>query len=176
MLIRKQSANIHIRNLLSTPFAPFFVLFCHVIETSSAADLQILIEFVQSLQISRDVSEPADKLYRLCRVMGDVAMLYVEAKSQQQDLVMGEVGNEFEMYLSQLGFMPGEDQGMMSQTMMRPMAESDQMAHIADWFSGSQNMMSLLEEDFSNIGGYTFMDMPGGPSNLHLQPSDGSLM
>ncbi|OAQ98393.1 hypothetical protein LLEC1_04359, partial [Akanthomyces lecanii] len=71
-------------SLLLTPFAPFFVLFCYVIETSSADDLKILKEFVASLALARDSSEAVEKLYRLCQVMYDVLTLYVEAKSSQQ--------------------------------------------------------------------------------------------
>lgn len=45
--------------------------------------------------------------------MCDVASLYVKAKSQQQqDHTMIPVGDEFEMYLGHLGFMPSEDQTM----------------------------------------------------------------
>ncbi|KHN94432.1 fungal specific transcription factor domain protein [Metarhizium album ARSEF 1941] len=140
------------RNLLLTPFAPFFVLFCYVIETGSLDDLRLLQEFVDSLDEARDASETIEKLYRLCQVMCDVASLYVEAKSQQQqDQTMVPIGDEFEMYLSQLGFMPTEDQAMGSTgTGSGPPPLSNQAAQLADWFSGNRNMMGLLEEDFSS--------------------------
>ncbi|GJN81732.1 hypothetical protein PLIIFM63780_005267 [Purpureocillium lilacinum] len=144
-------------NLLLTPFAPFFVLFCYIIETSSLDDLKLLQEFVTSLDEARDSSETIEKLYRLCQVMCDVAALYVEAKSQQQeDQTMVPIGDEFEMYLSQLGFMPSEDQAM-AQAQDNgggPPAVNGQVAQIADWFSGNRNMMGLLEEDLSQIESY----------------------
>jgi len=140
-----------------TPFAPFFVLFCYIIETSSLDDLKLLQEFVTSLDEARDSSETIEKLYRLCQVMCDVAALYVEAKSQQQeDQTMVPIGDEFEMYLSQLGFMPSEDQAM-AQAQDNgggPPAVNGQVAQIADWFSGNRNMMGLLEEDLSQIESY----------------------
>ncbi|RDA94922.1 hypothetical protein CP533_0178 [Ophiocordyceps camponoti-saundersi (nom. inval.)] len=148
-------------NLLLIPFAPFFVLFCYVIETSSPDDLKPLHEFVASLAESRGCSESVDKLYRLTQVMVDIASLYVEAKSQQQDdQAMVPIGDEFEMYLSQLGFMPTEDHTMSN----TPNADgkgltavNGQVAQIADWFSGNMNMMGLLEEDLSQIDSYRWM-------------------
>lgn len=139
------------RNLMLTPFAPFFILFCYVIETSSYEDMRIIQEFVASLEKARDASEAVEKLYRLCQVMCDVAVLYVEAKSQQQqDESMAPIGDEFEMYLSQLGFMPGEDQAMANADDSAGQGQGP-VAQIADWFSGNRIMMGLLEEDLSQI-------------------------
>lgn len=132
-----------------TPFAPFFVLFCYVIETSSTEDLNLLRELVASLSESRGLSESVAKLYRLMQVMVDIAGLYVEAKEQQlQDQTMVSIGDEFEMYLSQLGFMPTEEHAMSNNT---PGDDKGQTTQIADWFSGNRNMMGLLEEDLSQI-------------------------
>lgn len=144
-----------------TPFAPFFVLFCYVIETSSFADLKVLQDFVDSLEGARGLSEPIDKLYRLCRVMCDIATLYVEAKAQQQqDENSIPIGDEFEMYLSQLGFIPTEDQAMANANPNDPGAPiqgSNQVAQLADWFFGSRNMIGLLEEDLSQIDSHKWM-------------------
>lgn len=146
-----------------TPFAPFFVLFCHIIETLSSSDLKILQEFVASIETLQDASETVEKLCRVFQVYRDVAMVYVEAKSQQQeDQTMIPIGDEFDMYLSQLGFMPGVEDGSGSmqapnpqhpgQSGPMPMGPSGgQAAQMADWFSGSRNMFGLLEEDLSQI-------------------------
>ncbi|UKZ47839.1 hypothetical protein TrVGV298_002071 [Trichoderma virens] len=146
-------------NLLLTPFAPFFVLFCYVIETSSFTDLKVLQDFVDSLEGARGLSEPIDKLYRLCRVMCDIATLYVEAKAQQQQ-DENSIGDEFEMYLSQLGFIPNEDQPMANTNTSDPAVPvqgNGQVAQLADWFFGSRNMISLLEEDLSQIDSHKWM-------------------
>ncbi|KAH6973200.1 hypothetical protein BKA56DRAFT_676974 [Ilyonectria sp. MPI-CAGE-AT-0026] len=143
-------------NLLLTPFSPFFVLFCYVIETSSLEDLQLLQDFTKSLEVAADLSEVMKKLWRLCHVMTNVATLYVQAKShQQEDQTMIPIGDEFDLYLSQLGFMPTEDQ-----TPMDPLnqasgaaAGSSQVSQMAEWFSGSRNLLGLLEQDISQIGG-----------------------
>lgn len=145
-----------------TPFAPFFVLFCHIIETLSSSDLEILQDFVASIETLRDASETVEKLCRVFQVYRDVAMVYVEAKSQQQeDQTMVPIGDEFDMYLSQLGFMPGVEDasGMQAPNAQNPgqagpMAMGPgggQAAQMADWFSGSRGMFGLLEEDLSRI-------------------------
>ncbi|UKZ84474.1 uncharacterized protein TrAFT101_000384 [Trichoderma asperellum] len=148
-------------NLLLTPFAPFFVLFCYVIETSSFADLKVLQDFVDSLEAARGLSEPIDKLYLLCKVMFDIAKLYVEAKAQQQqDENSIPIGDEFEMYLSQLGFIPNEDQVMANASTNdagAPVQGGGQVSQLADWFFGSRNMIGLLEEDLSQIDSHRWM-------------------
>ncbi|OTA75990.1 hypothetical protein M434DRAFT_402582 [Hypoxylon sp. CO27-5] len=139
--------------ILYAPFIPFIVIFCLVIETSSADDLQRLADFVQSLEAAVDLSHSICKLHQLCQVLYNVAQLYIEAKAQQpvdQDMV--PVGNEFNMYLSQLGFMPMDesmanfDVGLDGQA--RSMAQTTQLG---DWFSGNNYVMGLLEEDLSGI-------------------------
>ncbi|RYO86923.1 hypothetical protein DL766_005990 [Monosporascus sp. MC13-8B] len=144
--------------IIYAPFIPFIVIFCLVIETSDAEDLQRLADFVKSLEVAKDVSASVGKLHHLCQVLYNVALLYVEAKGQQpadQDMV--PVGNEFDMYLSQLGFMPTDqamtnaDLGADDQT--RSMAQTTQLG---DWFSGNNYMLGLVEEDLSAINSFGF--------------------
>ncbi|RYP22634.1 hypothetical protein DL767_008995 [Monosporascus sp. MG133] len=142
--------------IIYAPFIPFIVIFCLVIETSDAEDLQRLADFVKSLEGAKDVSASVGKLHHLCQVLYSVALLYVEAKGQQpadQDMV--PVGNEFDMYLSQLGFMPTDqttanaDLGADDQA--RSMAQTTQLG---DWFSGNNYMLGLVEEDLSAINSF----------------------
>ncbi|KAG5655957.1 hypothetical protein KAF25_001527 [Fusarium avenaceum] len=143
-------------NLVLTPFAPFFVLFCYVIETMSAKDLSLLREFSASIEETSDASETMQKLSRLCNLMSNVAALYVEAKSQQQeDHAMVPIGDEFDVYLSQLGFMPAMDPNMNTAggDSNGSFAENSQVAQMADWMSGSRNLLGLLEQDISQLGG-----------------------
>ncbi|RKK95668.1 hypothetical protein BFJ70_g17682, partial [Fusarium oxysporum] len=140
-------------NLVATPFAPFFVLFCFVIETMSTTDLALLKEFSASIEETSDASETMQKLSRLCHVMSNVAALYVEAKSQQQeDQTMVPIGDEFDVYLNQLGFMPVMDPNM-NVTGGDPNAAFAENSQMADWMSGSRNLLGLLEQDISQIGG-----------------------
>ncbi|KAF5678495.1 C6 transcription factor [Fusarium heterosporum] len=158
-LVRKDphARNMYVHwNLVLTPFAPFFVLFCFVIETMSAKDLSLLKEFSTSIEETSDASETMQKLSRLCNLMSNVAALYVEAKSQQQeDQTMVPIGDEFDVYLSQLGFMPVMDPNMNAAggDPNAAFAESSQVTQMADWMSGSRNLLGLLEQDISQIGG-----------------------
>jgi hypothetical protein len=88
--------------------------------------------------------------------MSNVAALYVEAKSQQQeDQTMVPIGDEFDVYLSQLGFMPVMDPNMNAAGSDPNAAfpDNSQVAQMADWMSGSRNLLGLLEQDISQIGG-----------------------
>ncbi|RMJ15877.1 hypothetical protein CDV36_004479 [Fusarium kuroshium] len=156
------------RNLMLAPFAPFFVLFCHIVETLSGDDLGMLQEFVASLDLLRDSSETAEKLCRIFQVFRDVAMVYVEAKSQrredQNDVPMG---NQLDAYLSQLGFMPMEGQSMpqavpptTTDVLMLPGVGSGPMTQMEDWFLGSRSMFGLLEEDLGQIDPMGWMPPP----------------
>ncbi|KAJ0166254.1 putative transcriptional regulatory protein PB24D3.01 [Colletotrichum tanaceti] len=135
--------------ILLTPFTPFFVLFCHVIDTSSASDLKRLNEFVGSLRPACALSEPVERLHQLCSMLCNVATLYVEGKSQQAE-ERDPVNDEFDVYLSALGFPPTEcpAQGMDTGEMSQPTLQT---AQLGNWFSGSQYMMGLLEEDLSQF-------------------------
>lgn len=116
-----------------------------MVETSDADDLRRLAEFVASLQQSCGASEAVDKLHRLCQVLYNVAALYVEAKAQQQqDRDMTLVGNDFDMYLSQLGLVPQVDVPSSGLD-----GETAAASSLGDWFSGGRDMMGLLEEDMS---------------------------
>ncbi|KAL3297039.1 fungal specific transcription factor domain-containing protein [Colletotrichum asianum] len=135
--------------ILLTPFTPFFVLFCHVIDTSSAEDLKRLNDFVASLRPACALSEPVEKLHQLCQMLYNVALLYVETKSQQSE-ERGPINDEFDVYLSALGFPPTEFpiQGIETGGISQPTMQTTQLGN---WFSGSQYMMGLLEEDLSQF-------------------------
>ncbi|CRG84816.1 putative transcriptional regulatory protein PB24D3,01 [Talaromyces islandicus] len=147
--------------ILFTPFTPFIVLFCHVIETSNMDDLQRLAQFVASLQPALKMSQPVEKLHRLCQVLHQVAALYVEARAKAQDDqdqgMMSMIGNDFDMYLSQLGLVPRQTcNGSINTSgisadfdMEGVVVESTQLA---GWFSGNSHVMGLMEEeDFSEF-------------------------
>ncbi|KAL4747256.1 hypothetical protein BDW72DRAFT_209715 [Aspergillus terricola var. indicus] len=71
-------------SIIQSPFIPFIILFCHIIETSDASDLVRLGSFVESLESAS--TSPAhstyDKQRRLFRALHDVAAKYVEVKSR----------------------------------------------------------------------------------------------
>lgn len=145
-----------------------------MIETNNAEDLQRLADFVKSLEVAKDVSPSVGQLHHLCQVLYNIALLYIEAKAQEPvDQDMAPLGNEFDMYLSQLGFMPNTtspaaagtaDHTMMNATDLgggggidgqaRSMAQTTQQ--LGDWFSGNNYMLGLLEEDLSGFNAFGY--------------------
>ena len=88
-------------------------------------------------------------------MISDVAALYVEAKSNQQEDAMEDIGGEFDSYLSQLGFLPVVDQSTDANAAadnMPLLAEDPQLSQVTDWMSGSRNWFGLLDLDVSRFG------------------------
>ena len=139
------------RTILYAPFSPFTVLFCHVIETSNADDLQRLAQFTASLEKVTSVSQGIARLHRMCQILQHVAEIYVKAKAQQHQN-MGMVGNDFDLYLAQLGFISRDcasRQGVAENGIGAGFAASgaNETEQLGDWFSGNNFIMSLMEED-----------------------------
>ncbi|KAL3429734.1 hypothetical protein BDV09DRAFT_35801 [Aspergillus tetrazonus] len=155
--------------ILYSPFVPFIVLFCHIIEVSSWEDLDRLEEFVESLKPYCSLSTAIFNLHRLCQVLSNVARLYVEAKAQaqtQENQTLMSVGHEVNTYLSALGLAPSDvgdarwaapapgnaTPGEMSYQTTQSFGSTGPQTHmtqLGNWFSGNQYMMGLLEEDLS---------------------------
>lgn len=126
-------------------------MFCYVIEISSKDDLKVLEYFVGSLQCAKGLSEPINKLCLLFKVIFDIAELYMEAKSQQQqEEKFKAYVDKVNKYLSQLGLFPHEDLGIANTSSNDP----DQVLQHADWLAGCCNIMGLMEEDLSQIHTY----------------------
>ncbi|KAH8669389.1 hypothetical protein BGZ61DRAFT_509445 [Ilyonectria robusta] len=141
-------------SLVLTPFAPFFVLFCHIIESLSGDDLKILRDFSASIELASDSSEAMERLWRLCQLMTNTASLYLEAKSQQRDQNLGWVEDELDLYLIQLGFKQEEHSTVPVSTeggILFP--ESSQVAQMVDRVSAGWNLLELLDHDVPQISG-----------------------
>ncbi|WYZ33787.1 hypothetical protein EsH8_I_000063 [Colletotrichum jinshuiense] len=93
--------------LLFTPFIPFIVIFCQVIETRDKTDLEHLGAFVASIQPAATASDAATKLCRLFQVLHNVASRYVELPGTYND--QPQATEEMEMYLKLLGLPHGEE-------------------------------------------------------------------
>ncbi|KAK0725799.1 hypothetical protein B0H67DRAFT_598868 [Lasiosphaeris hirsuta] len=126
--------------VLYVPFVPVIVLFCNIIETSDVEDLSRLEAFTNSLQAVSEMSKATDKFMRVCQILCKVARIYIESKTQQeQDQDMNLVGNDIDMYLSQLGGVSGMDM------------DASQNSRLGNWFSGNRHIFGLVEEDLSDF-------------------------
>lgn len=166
------------RNIIYVPFIPVIVLFCHIVETSDGADLARLAGFVESLQPVCQASEAVDKLHRICQVLHNVASLCIRAKAQrlqdpqQRDQDMAMVGDNIDMYLSQLGFMPQYGGGLPVQGPAQfgggegdvPAVDfhANHANELGNWFSGNTHILGLLEEDLSEFEPRIWTSIGGG--------------
>ena len=130
-------------------------MFCHILETGSLSDLQRLSEFTDSLYPAATVSKATEKFYRVCAVLTNVARLYTESKArQEQDQEMLLVGNDIDMYLSQLGFMPSQVDPMnhSSGSMYGDAGngvgnmEANQGVDLSNWFSANLHVLGFAED------------------------------
>ncbi|KAF6806883.1 fungal specific transcription factor [Colletotrichum sojae] len=80
--------------LLQSPFVPFTVLFCHVVETGNQADLDRLGSLVEILQpVSADsFSTGVKKELRLFKVLYDVACSYMKLRTEAGNRPAGASG------------------------------------------------------------------------------------
>ncbi|KAL2150119.1 hypothetical protein VTH82DRAFT_7795 [Thermothelomyces myriococcoides] len=167
-------------NIIYVPFTPVIILFCHIVETSDEEDLRRLADFVESLQPVCGASEAVAKFHRICQVLHNVASLCIRVKAQRRqephlrnhDIAM--VGDNIDMYLSQLGFMPqfgaaagagnhpsfagaaagqfgGGDGGGMADAAGLGGIAAAQARELGNWFSGNTHILGLLEEDLSEF-------------------------
>lgn len=162
------------RNLIYVPFTPVIILFCHVVETADGADLERLGAFAESLRPVCAASDAVAKLYRVCAVLHSVAGLCLRARAAVRavpdDHDMAMVGDNIDMYLSQLGFMPqvgagggGNGDQQLQESAGGPFGAGEgnlpaaefgatgQASELANWFSGNTHILGLLEEDLSEF-------------------------
>lgn len=84
------TSSIRRRPLLELPFVPFTVIFCHVIGTSSAADLAYLGGLVKSLRASssrQSIYPTCAKQSQVFESLYNVAREYIQALSLRQEHV-----------------------------------------------------------------------------------------
>jgi hypothetical protein len=70
------------RTITQSPFIPFIILFCHIIETCEASDLEHIRGLVETLEStsSSQSHSTCGKQRRLFRALYDVAAKYVDVK------------------------------------------------------------------------------------------------
>jgi hypothetical protein len=83
------------RALLHSPFVPFIVIFCHIIETCDKNDLDLLESVIKTLQSATDSvpSSGVRKEYRLFKALYDAACSYIEARLSKTDFGFRSLAN-----------------------------------------------------------------------------------
>lgn len=80
---------------MQSPFIPFIVVFCHIIETGNRKDLDLLASVIETLE-SATHSIPSSgvrKEYRLFKALYDAACSYIEARLSTVDFRIPSVAN-----------------------------------------------------------------------------------
>ncbi|EEY19815.1 fungal specific transcription factor domain-containing protein [Verticillium alfalfae VaMs.102] len=164
-LLREQTDNVHAFYiswiLLMSPFVPFTVLFCHVIQTSDPTDLEHLKSVVEVLQsMPASYVETYSKQHRLFKHFYDVASRYVEVKASARET---HPDGSFERLVRESDLrLPIQPSGIdAAETggdfLTIPGASStfagtEQMdfggAQLGDWYAQNQDMLRMMEGDF----------------------------
>ncbi|KAK0714175.1 hypothetical protein B0T26DRAFT_650469, partial [Lasiosphaeria miniovina] len=146
--------------VLFAPFAPLVVLFCHVVQApnsdSSGSDLELLAEFVTSLEPTCAVSEAVQHLHRLAQTLHKIASLYVTSNKPAVPPDAGtitSVGYDPAIFnnLVHPVQMPPDTQQDGYVEGMTPLAEPMLDIQFGDWFVGNMDMVGLLEEDLARF-------------------------
>ncbi|KAL0779004.1 hypothetical protein CaCOL14_003488 [Colletotrichum acutatum] len=170
--------------LLSSPFIPFIVLFCHVIETCNESDLRLLAALVDTLRstVADSFTIGVKKEVRMFTTLYDVACSYVKLRSDEDSSQLAEVqfknGWEFAdenvnppvLQPSICLASPGaaSDQQTLGQTSntsnMRPFGDvlNDHEPANQEWTSGSlsrpENYLGEVDDYGSQLGNWLYMN------------------
>ncbi len=162
--------------LLDTPLTPFTGVVCNVIANpeSSQEDLQLLEDFVASLQPAVPLSEGVEKFHQLCSIFVNVARAYVRAKARQRHAnertedhnysqALQPAMGEFDDLSAALGFFGpdftasqdlamGSESGMdVSDGLNHGIADPALKPSLLDWQSGNVSLYGLLEQDLNDL-------------------------
>ncbi|KAL3419885.1 fungal specific transcription factor domain-containing protein [Phlyctema vagabunda] len=153
--------------LLSCPFIPFLVVFCHAVTFLDEADMTRLEQFVLSLQPTKRASEAGIKMYRLCSMFHRVGKLYMDGRLRdRRDQQLRT--QAWDPYMNALKIVPGLSQldewntsSMdLNTNSMNGVELQNDPAALGDWFEGNQFIFGLLESDLSGL------DFPGTGSGM----------
>ncbi|KAK7408266.1 hypothetical protein QQX98_009579 [Neonectria punicea] len=145
--------------LLQSPFIPFIVVFCHIIETSDSSDLDYLKRLVEVLQSASSNSTSyviCQRHLRIFKALYDVAVKYFEVKAKKApEAMLGPTGMDMSGYLDPtLSQVPTF--GMRAVQTNQQNQNQNQMlgdynvgmdppeAELATWFYTNHQMMRML--------------------------------
>jgi hypothetical protein len=172
--------------LLHTPFTPFLVIFCHIIETQSTSDLALLADFLETLQPARGTSNAVEKMFLVCDVFHRVAKLFIGAASRNlgfsnpttpEQTTQTQLRKELDPFMTRIGINNTYDAAP-NQSEFSPYADPLQAdttydmnafattGNMGEWFSEDQLITTLLGNDFN------FMD----PNSASMMNSGGQFM
>ncbi|KPM39016.1 hypothetical protein AK830_g7558 [Neonectria ditissima] len=142
--------------LLQSPFIPFIVVFCHIIETSDSSDLDYLKRLVEVLQSASSNSTSyviCQRHLRIFKALYDVAVKYFEVKAKKApEAMLGPTRINMTEYLDPtLSQVPTFGMRAVQNTQQNQMLGDDYNvgmdppeAELATWFYTNHQMMRML--------------------------------
>ncbi|RBA22532.1 hypothetical protein FPRO05_00879 [Fusarium proliferatum] len=141
--------------IIYTPFVPLIVVFCNVIETSNPEDVRILGEFCESLKPLCGIFEAIQELHDLCQVLYNLAISYVEAKTQSQGGLDKMVEDGFQVQSKgtqgAVSFSSSYYDAFSTGSSMAVPQLNSHVSQVRDWISGNLQWMDMSQEDFSEF-------------------------
>ncbi|KFA66574.1 hypothetical protein S40285_09622 [Stachybotrys chlorohalonatus IBT 40285] len=82
--IRYKNMSNALPTITQSPFIPFIIIFCHIIESSDGSDLKHIRNLVETFESTShfQVHSACEKQHRLFKALYDVAEKYIEVKSR----------------------------------------------------------------------------------------------
>ncbi|KAH8651065.1 C6 transcription factor [Xylariales sp. PMI_506] len=86
-------SELRLRIITHSPFIPFIIIFCHIIETGEASDLELMSGVVETLESTSNshVQSTCVNQRRLFKSLYDVAAKYVEVRSRAESDEQGRM-------------------------------------------------------------------------------------
>ena len=151
---------IHWVVLHSPMMTPFTVVFSHIIGDTEAVtateDLQLLQDFVATLEPARKLCEGTDKFSQLCNVFCDAAKAYLEVKrtKNKQDVVINTSAiDEFDQVLADMGLATTVSNNNLGHFANGASTTTDSLQ---DWYNANSSLYNLLDQDFGTFSNLDF--------------------
>ncbi|PCD26305.1 hypothetical protein AU210_012735 [Fusarium oxysporum f. sp. radicis-cucumerinum] len=150
-----------------SPFIPFIVLVCHVIEHCDKGDLERLHDYITSMESNSVLVEAAGRMHPLFKALYEVALRYVECSPSSHDPTYAERNpmldhltslsfpfsgqvnpSEWNLGISSQSVQAGGSSGMLAQEPESMYSEvwSSNTDALEQWLGESQHIMDMFEE------------------------------
>ena len=174
--------------LLHAPLTTFTGIFYNIIAnpSDSQEDVQLLEDFVASLEPARRLSDPIEKFYQLCSAFVRVAHAYVRAKAQWQPTRNSDVAPRIPSQALQPAIgLYGQHSPALGRSSPRTAITNSTVTGVAlsnattndfeqqqqqfldvtqsfqEWYSGNASLYGLLEQDLGDPSFEFFSDGTG---------------
>lgn len=132
-------------------------MFCHIVKNRDLNDLNLLGDFVSTLQPWKGLSNSVEKLFLVCDVFHCVARLFVEAAAKSSSNTTSTTSDEFstlrtelDPFMARIGlFRSSDNESGGSQFDSQGMDAFAPMADLGEWYSESQLITTLLGDNFA---------------------------